>query len=106
MHCKSRLRRQRLRFCRSAPFVESELSDLGAVKDQTADSAAWCSCKSPAQIRTHNVTVEDDEEDKIFLQMNGVADGVRTHDNRTHNPSDLRTFSFCFRVGDRVSKKF
>src|SRR5207344_3608507 len=26
------------------------------------------------------------QEDEILLQMNGVADGIRTHDNRNHNP--------------------
>src|SRR5437588_5203473 len=39
-----------------------------------------------AQNRTHDVRIVDDEEDEILLQMNGVADGIRTHDNRNHNP--------------------
>ena len=39
-----------------------------------------------AQNRTHDVRIADDEEDEILLQMNGVADGARTHDNRNHNP--------------------
>lgn len=39
-----------------------------------------------AQNRTHDVRIADDEEDEILLQMNGVADGIRTHDNRNHNP--------------------
>jgi len=39
------------------------------------------------QNRTHDVPAEDDEEDEIFLWMHGVADGVRTHDNRNHNPA-------------------
>ena len=39
-----------------------------------------------AQDRTHDVRIVDDEEDEILLQMNGVADGIRTHDNRNHNP--------------------
>ena len=29
-------------------------------------------------------------EDEILLQMNGVADGIRTHDNRNHNPGLYR----------------
>jgi hypothetical protein len=40
------------------------------------------------QNRTHDVPAEDDEEDEIFLWMHGVADGVRTHDNRHHNPAE------------------
>jgi hypothetical protein len=39
-----------------------------------------------AQNRTYDIRIEDDEEDEILLQMNGVADGIRTHDNRNHNP--------------------
>jgi hypothetical protein len=39
-----------------------------------------------AQNRTHDVRIADDEGDEILLQMNGVADGIRTHDNRNHNP--------------------
>jgi len=41
-----------------------------------------------AQDRTHDVRIAEDEEDEILLQMNGVADGTRTHDNRNHNPGD------------------
>jgi hypothetical protein len=26
------------------------------------------------------------KRDEILLPMNGVADGIRTHDNRNHNP--------------------
>jgi hypothetical protein len=37
-----------------------------------------------AQNRTHDVRIG--EEDEILLQLNGVADGIRTHDNRNHNP--------------------
>jgi hypothetical protein len=43
-----------------------------------------------AQNRTHDVRFTDDEEDEILLQMNGVADGIRTHDNRNHNPGLYR----------------
>ena len=39
-----------------------------------------------AQNRSHGVLVVDDEEEEILLQINGVADGTRTHDNRNHNP--------------------
>ena len=39
-----------------------------------------------AQNRTHDVRIAEEEEDEILLQMNGVADGIRTHDNRNHNP--------------------
>ena len=39
-----------------------------------------------AQNRTHDVRIAEDEEDEILLEMNGVADGTRTHDNRNHNP--------------------
>src|ERR1700730_1936103 len=39
-----------------------------------------------AQNRTHDVRIMTDEADEILLQMNGVADGIRTHDNRNHNP--------------------
>jgi len=28
------------------------------------------------------------KEDEILLQMNGVADGIRTRDNRNHNPGN------------------
>jgi hypothetical protein len=38
-----------------------------------------------AQDRTRGVRIAEDEEDEIPLQMNGVADGARTHDNRNHN---------------------
>ena len=43
-----------------------------------------------AQNRTHDVRIAHDEQDEILLQMNGVADGVRTHDNRNHNPGLYR----------------
>jgi len=67
--------------------VASDLSDSEIPYEiKPSDPAAGCSCKSPARNRTHDVPVEDDEEDEIFLQVNGVADGVRTHDNRNHNP--------------------
>ena len=39
-----------------------------------------------AQNRTHDVRIAEDDEDEILLEMNGVADGTRTHDNRNHNP--------------------
>jgi hypothetical protein len=38
-----------------------------------------------AQNRTHDVRIAEDEEDEILLQMSGVADGIRTRDNRNHN---------------------
>ena len=39
-----------------------------------------------AKNRTRGVRIAEDEEDENPLQMNGVADGARTHDNRNHNP--------------------
>jgi len=39
-----------------------------------------------AQNRSHDVLIADDEEEEILFQINGVADGTRTHDNRNHNP--------------------
>jgi len=77
----------------SAPAKRrSSVNSIGTIC-VTHGRAGMCSLAEPqdveidqAQNRTHEVWIADDEEDEILLQMNGVADGTRTHDNRNHNP--------------------
>jgi hypothetical protein len=65
-----------------APYAGN--SGLGSSRPQIEEKI----CE--AQNRSQDVLAEAGEEDEIFLQMNGVADGVRTHDNRNHNPGLYR----------------
>ena len=39
-----------------------------------------------AQNWTHDIVIPEGRRGEIPLEMNGVADGTRTRDNRNHNP--------------------
>ncbi len=79
---RSNALRPRTAALRAALHVRTSVTDVRqatAAKAQDAET-------DPAQYRTNAVRVADDAEDEILLQVNGVADGTRTHDNRNHNP--------------------
>jgi integrase len=65
-----------------------ELQDTGTPREQN---------------RTHSIQPEHDEDDEILFGMNGVADGIRTHDNRNHNPG-LYQLSYSHRCCRRLPR--
>ena len=69
-----------LRYAHLAPgHLAPDAGNSGLARPQDVEN-------DQAQNRTHDVRIANHEEDKILLQMSGVADGIRTHDNRNHNP--------------------
>jgi len=73
---------RRLRYAHRAPgHLAPYAGKSGLAKPQDVEI-------DQAQNRTYDVRIADDKEDEILLQMNGVADGIRTRDNRNHNPGN------------------